>query len=77
MIASVDRWTCSLTPRELEIVQLVAAGKSTRLIANELRLSLRTIENHLHSACSKAGAATSADLALVLEAGGPSPQGAS
>lgn len=35
-----------LTPREREVLQLVAEGKTNRLIATELRLSIKTIEAH-------------------------------
>lgn len=36
----------SLTPRQLQIVTLVAQGKTSAAIAKELRLSVRTIEAH-------------------------------
>jgi DNA-binding NarL/FixJ family response regulator len=35
-----------LTPREIEIVKLIAEGKSSREIAAQLFLSFRTIQNH-------------------------------
>ncbi len=35
-----------LTPREIEIVKLIAEGKSSREIADLLFLSFRTIQNH-------------------------------
>jgi len=35
-----------LTPRELEIVQLLAEGKSNKQVAVELGISVRTIETH-------------------------------
>lgn len=37
----------SLTPRQREILRLVAAGHSTEEIAGELTLSLETVRNHL------------------------------
>jgi len=36
----------SLTDREIEVLQLVGQGKGTRQIAQELRLSVKTIESH-------------------------------
>lgn len=44
-----------LTRREVEVLRLVAAGKSNRQIAEELSLSERTVENHLTSIFSKTG----------------------
>jgi DNA-binding CsgD family transcriptional regulator len=35
-----------LTPREREIVQLVAEGKSTKEVASLLGISAKTAENH-------------------------------
>jgi DNA-binding NarL/FixJ family response regulator len=36
----------SLTPREREIVQLLAEGKSTKEVASHLDLSVKTAETH-------------------------------
>ncbi|PZD74314.1 Transcriptional regulatory protein DegU [Acaryochloris thomasi RCC1774] len=38
-----------LTPRELEVLQLIAAGKSNREIADALYISERTVKNHVNS----------------------------
>ncbi len=43
----------SLTPTELRIIKLVAQGKTTRQIAAESFVSVRTIENHRFNICSK------------------------
>ena len=43
----------SLTPRELEIIKLSAAGKSAREIASELCISKRTVEAHKERSFSK------------------------
>lgn len=45
----------SLTPRELEIAQLVIAGTSNRDIATTLVVSPRTIEGHLYRIYAKLG----------------------
>jgi DNA-binding NarL/FixJ family response regulator len=49
------RYGTELSPREQEIVRLVAAGRSNREIAEELVLSLRTVEGHVARAMRKAG----------------------
>lgn len=43
----------ALTPRELEILQLLADGRSTREIADELVLSQSTIRNHVQNILGK------------------------
>jgi len=35
-----------LTPREIEIIQLLAEGRSNKQMAQELGLSVRTVESH-------------------------------
>lgn len=37
---------CALTPREREVIQLVAEGKSTKEVATALSLSVKTAETH-------------------------------
>ena len=46
-----------LTERELEVLRLVAAGRSNRQIAAELYLALGTVKTHVHSIAGKLGAA--------------------
>jgi DNA-binding CsgD family transcriptional regulator len=57
--ASAER---GLTAREQEVVALASAGRSNREIADELVVSLRTVENHLHRAFAKLGVASRAEL---------------
>jgi DNA-binding NarL/FixJ family response regulator len=45
----------SLSPRELEILRLVASGDSNREIAEKLVISEGTVKNHLSSILSKLG----------------------
>jgi len=42
-----------LTPRELEVLQLIAQGKSNREIANELVISEKTVKTHVSNILSK------------------------
>jgi PAS domain S-box-containing protein len=59
-----------LTPREREVVRLVALGANTRGIATELSLSPETVRTHVRNAMSKTGAHTRAHLvALVISDG--------
>jgi ATP/maltotriose-dependent transcriptional regulator MalT len=44
-----------LTPREIEILRLIAAGKSNQNIAEELVLSVRTVERHISNIYEKIG----------------------
>jgi LuxR family maltose regulon positive regulatory protein len=46
-----------LTERELEVLRLVAAGRSNRQIAAELFLALGTVKAHVHAISGKLGAA--------------------
>jgi DNA-binding NarL/FixJ family response regulator len=47
-----------LTPCELEILQLVIAGKTNKAIAKEIYLSEKTIEFHLENIYTKLGVRT-------------------
>jgi len=51
----------ALTTRELEVLRLVAAGQSNREIADELVLSVRTVERHINNLYAKIGARGKAD----------------
>jgi DNA-binding NarL/FixJ family response regulator len=53
-----------LTPRERQIVKLVAEGKTNKRIALLLQVSVKTVETHRSAAMRKIGAKSSADLTL-------------
>ena len=42
-----------LTTRELQVLRLVAAGKTNKAIARELKLSEKTIDRHLSNIFAK------------------------
>jgi DNA-binding NarL/FixJ family response regulator len=46
----------SLTPREIQVLEQVAAGKSNKLIANYLEISEDTVKTHIRSILDKLGA---------------------
>jgi DNA-binding CsgD family transcriptional regulator len=56
----------SLTPRQRQVCALAAAGKGNRAIAQELFLSIKTVETHLAAGYRKLGVNTRADLAAEL-----------
>jgi NarL family two-component system response regulator LiaR len=45
-----------LTPREIEILQVLAEGKSTREVAQSLRISVMTVQSHVKNILGKLGA---------------------
>ena len=53
-----------LTPREIEIVEAIAAGDSNRDIAVKLNISLQTVKHHLTNVFDKTGTSTRLELAL-------------
>lgn len=57
-----------LTAREREIVQLLAKGLSNRDIAEELTVSVRTVEGHLYRIYPKLGVNRRGDIPLALGA---------
>ncbi|MDQ4030760.1 MAG: LuxR C-terminal-related transcriptional regulator, partial [Actinomycetota bacterium] len=57
----------ALTPRQLEIARLAAAGLANKEIAARLCLSHRTVENNLHVAYEKLGVSGRDGLARTLE----------
>ena len=48
----------SLTPREMEILQLVVAGYTNKGIAAEMYISEKTVEFHLDNIYTKVGVRT-------------------
>lgn len=54
--------TSDLTPREREILQLIAEGRSTRDIASSIKVSVKTVETHRHHIMQKINAGSIAEL---------------
>jgi DNA-binding NarL/FixJ family response regulator len=52
---AVDPLLAELTPREQEILQLIAQGGSNREIAQQLYISEKTVKNHITSLLSRLG----------------------
>lgn len=54
-----------LTARELDVLHLVAAGHSNKVVAHQLSLALGTVKCHVKSILEKLGAASRTQAALV------------
>ena len=52
---SYGRAPGGLTPRELDVLRLIASGKTNRAIARELGLSEKTVARHVHNSLTKIG----------------------
>ncbi|HME69334.1 MAG TPA: LuxR C-terminal-related transcriptional regulator, partial [Myxococcota bacterium] len=57
----------ALSPRELHVVRLAAEGRSNREIAQQLYVTLKTIEGHLARAYTKLGIERRSQLSQVLD----------
>jgi ATP/maltotriose-dependent transcriptional regulator MalT len=53
--------TAPLSERELEVLRLIASGRSNREIARELTLALGTIKSHIHNIMQKLDASNRTD----------------
>ncbi len=62
-----DSPLAGLTRRELEVIEFVAAGKTNREIANELFLSVRTVDRHVSRIFEKLGVNSRAAAASQFE----------
>jgi two-component system response regulator DctR len=58
----------SLTEREVDVMQRVAAGKLNKVIAEELHVSVRTVEVHRARVYAKLGVRSAAEVATLLAA---------
>jgi ATP/maltotriose-dependent transcriptional regulator MalT len=61
--ASRHRFPDRLTAREVEVLRLIAAGRSNREIGEDLVISLNTVERHVNHIYTKAGLSNRAEAA--------------
>jgi DNA-binding CsgD family transcriptional regulator len=64
--ATVATRIAQLTPREHEVMRLVLAGKFNKVIADELNISMRTVEVHRSRVFEKMGVRSAVELAQLL-----------
>lgn len=57
-------WPCGLTPREVEVLCLIARGHSNRHVARHLQLAEKTVGNHVEHIYAKIGCSTRAEASL-------------
>ena len=53
MVGGESQTPVSLSDRELQIIELVAAGLSNKEIAEKLEISKRTVDNHISNILNK------------------------
>ncbi|MDP3440845.1 MAG: response regulator [Azonexus sp.] len=68
-VDSIKSRISSLTTRETQIMALVLAGKFNKIIADELNISMRTVEVHRANIFEKMGVKTAVELANLLKPG--------
>jgi len=64
-----------LTPRELEVLNLITQGKLNKHIADELGIALSTVKNYVTSILRKLGAYNRAHAVILAQERGLLPQG--
>ncbi len=76
-VESINNRLNQLSVRERQVMERVLAGKLNKVIADELHVSMRTVEVHRSSLFEKMGVKTAVELAQVLanNAGKPGAQG--
>ena len=64
-IDSMRQRLAALTPREVGLLKSLLAGKSSKVIAGELGISLRTVEKHRANILEKTSAINTAELVRI------------
>jgi DNA-binding CsgD family transcriptional regulator len=63
--SGVDLQQANLTPREIEVLRIVASGKADKEIATALGISVRTVRYHVSNIFRKHNVSTRAQLIVV------------
>lgn len=69
--ASVAVRLAALSPRERQVMDLILAGRMNKVIADELGITMRTVEVHRAHVFAKMGVKTAVELARCLAILGP------
>jgi len=65
-LAGVADCIAHLTPRERQVMDLLAVGKSSKAIAKALDISVRTVESHRRTVLRKMNVSSAAELARAV-----------
>jgi DNA-binding NarL/FixJ family response regulator len=65
--AAQDRDSVRMTPREREVVDLIAEGMSNKAIARELQISIHTVKSHLRNIMEKLTLHSRLQLAIYVQ----------
>jgi DNA-binding NarL/FixJ family response regulator len=65
-----------LSRREVEVLSLVGEGRTNRQIADELYLSVRTVDRHMSRIFDKLGVSSRAAATSAFERSRPTPRSA-
>ncbi len=60
--------TTSLTPRERQVMSLIAEGLSNKDIAVRLRVAVHTVKSHVHNVLAKLGLRSRLEVAVLAHA---------
>lgn len=63
---SVNKRLGTLTPRERQVMDRILAGKLNKVIADDLKVCMRTVEVHRASLFEKMGVKTAVELARII-----------
>lgn len=67
LVGAIGEKLASLTAREREVMELILAGKYNKVIADELNISMRTVEAHRSKIFEKMAVRSAVELAQLLK----------
>jgi len=73
--SEIRRRFAELSPRELDVLRRVVRGDSSKMIAHDLRISIKTVSHHRTKILAKSGACNTADVARLAQLAEIAPAG--